>query len=288
MLRSLISGVSGIQQFQEKMDVIGNNIANVNTTGFKSARVDFADTFSDTLRSSSAASGTSSGTPGIQIGTGVALSAIRNIYTQGALARTGYATDVAVSGDGFFIVRDPVNNTSYATRAGDFRLDANNFLTNDNGLHVQGFTDSGLTTRGDIVIDATDRPATIDPTATMTSFSIDTEGKIKVKMSDGSEYARGQILLQRFSDPQSLQKEGANLYSGIGSAGPLGGNSSPVSQAPGTNGLGRIQDGALELSNVDLASEFTEMITTQRAFQASARIITTSDEMLQELVNLKR
>src|SRR3954466_15476492 len=84
MLRCLISGVSGIQQFQEKMDVIGNNIANVNTTGFKSARVDFADAFSDTLRNSSSATGTSSGTPALQIGSGVATSAIRNIYTQGA------------------------------------------------------------------------------------------------------------------------------------------------------------------------------------------------------------
>ncbi|HEY0456681.1 MAG TPA: flagellar hook-basal body complex protein [Verrucomicrobiae bacterium] len=287
MIRSLNSGVSGIQQFQEEMDVIGNNIANVNTTGFKSARVDFADAFSDTLRSSSAASGNSSGTPSIQIGSGVTTTSIRNIYTQGAVTRTGYSTDLAVSGDGFFVVRDPVNDSNYVTRAGNFRLDSNNFLTNDNGLHVQGFTDPGLTTRGDIVIDASQRPSNIDPTATMSSYSIDTEGKITIKMSDGSEFVRGQILMQRFSDPQSLQKEGLNLYSGIGSAGPLGGNSSPTAEAPGTNGLGRIESGALELSNVDLAGEFTSMITTQRAFQASARVITTSDEMLQELVNLK-
>ena len=111
---------------------------------------------------------------------------------------------------------------------------------------------------------------------------------VKVRLSDGSEYTRGQVLLQRFSDPQALQKEGLNLYSGIGSAGPLGGGTAPLAEAPGTNGLGRIESGALELSNVDLANEFTSMITTQRAFQASARIITTSDEMLQELVNLKR
>src|ERR1041385_8457196 len=106
MIRSLTSGVSGIQQFQEQMDVIGNNIANVNTTGFKSARVDFADTFSQTLRGSSGANGTSSGVSAIQIGSGVTTSAIRNIYTQGGLVGTGVQTDLGVSGEGFFIVRD--------------------------------------------------------------------------------------------------------------------------------------------------------------------------------------
>jgi flagellar hook protein FlgE len=288
MIRSLNSGVSGIQQFQEKMDVIGNNIANVNTTGFKSARLDFADAFSDTLRTSSSATGTSSGTPAIQIGSGVGTSAVRNIYTQGAITTTGYQTDMAISGDGFFVVRDPVTNVNFVTRAGNFRLDANNFLVTDSGLRVQGFNDNGLTTRGDIAVDASQVPATTTPGATMTAFSIDLEGHVKVKMSDGSEFTRGQILLQRFSDPQSLQKEGLNLYSGIGSAGPLGGNTAPLSQAPGSNGLGRIESGALELSNVDLAGQFTDMITTQRAFQACARVITTSDEMLQELVSLKR
>jgi flagellar hook protein FlgE len=122
----------------------------------------------------------------------------------------------------------------------------------------------------------------------MVSFAIDTEGKVNVNLSDGTQFVRAQILLQNFANPQGLMKEGGNLYSGIGAAGPLGGSASPTPAAPGTNGLGRIQAGALELSNVDLATEFTNLITTQRAYQANARIITTSDEMLQELVNLKR
>jgi flagellar hook protein FlgE len=288
MVRSLNSGISGIQQFQQRMDVISNNIANVNTTGFKSGRTDFADSFSQTLRSSSPASGSASGTSAIQIGSGVVTAAIKNIYTQGSVTRTGFQTDLAVSGDGFFVVRDPVTSVEFVTRAGDFRLDANGFLTTNTGLHVQGFSDSALTTRGDVQVDGTQRPLTLDPAATFSSFSIDTEGFIKVLLSDGSGYTRGQVLLQRFSDPQALQKEGQNLYSGISSAGPLGGAAAPQAEAPGSNGLGRIDTGALELSNVDLANEFTSMITTQRAFQASARIITTSDEMLQELVNLKR
>ena len=119
------------------------------------------------------------------------------------------------------------------------------------------------------------------------TFVIGTPGAYNVNLSDGTQFVRGQILMQNFRDPQGLVKEGDNLYSGIGSAGPLGG-ATPTMAAADTNGLGRIQAGALELSNVDLANEFTSMITAQRAFQATSRIITTSDEMLQELVNLKR
>jgi flagellar hook protein FlgE len=249
--------------------------------------VDFADSLSDTLRGSTAATATTSGSSAIQIGTGVTTSSIKNIFGQGALVRTGSQTDLMVTGNGFFVVRDPVSDFQYVTRAGNFRLDANGYLVTDSGMRVQGFSDSGLSTRGDILVDATGRPATSSPTAVMTSWSISPEGEIKIKLSDGSEYVRGQILLQSFSDPQALTKEGQNLFSGIGSAGPLGG-STPTAAAPGTNGLGRIESGALELSNVDLAQEFADMIVAQRAFQANARIITTSDEMLQELVNLKR
>jgi flagellar hook protein FlgE len=288
MLRSLTSAISGLQSFQQRMDVIGNNVANVNTVAFKSARMGLADSFSQTLRSSSASSGTTSGTSAMQIGSGVMISAIENIYTQGALTRTGVITDLAVTGAGFFVVRDPITDSTFVTRAGDFRVDENNFLVSNSGLRVQGFSDGSLTTIGDIVVDATGMPSTSDPTATMVSFAIDIEGKVNINLTDGTQFVRGQILMQNFSAPQGLMKEGNNLYSPIGAAGPIGGATSPTPAAAGTNGLGRIQSGALELSNVDLANEFTNLITTQRAYQANARIITTSDEMLQELVNLKR
>ncbi|MFM1770089.1 MAG: hypothetical protein RJA22_2618 [Verrucomicrobiota bacterium] len=290
MIRSLTTGISGIQNFQGEMDVISNNIANVNTVAYKSARVDFADSFSQTLRESSGGDGTTAGTLPLQVGTGVVTTATKNLFTQGAISRTGLTTDLAISGDGFFIVRDPVSLSEFATRAGDFRLDANGYLTSNTGLRIQGFSDSGLATPGDVRIhdDPATRPAGVSATADFASFSIASDGKIKIRLSNGEEYTRGQILMQRFNDPQILTKEGNNLYSGIAAAGPLGGSGSPASAAPGTNGLGFIESGALESSNVDLANEFANMITTQRGFQASARIITTSDEMLQELVNLKR
>ena len=276
-----------MQQFQERMDVIGNNIANVNTTAFKSARTDFADAFSQTLNSSNSGTADARSTP-MQVGTGVTTATIRNNYGWGALSGTGISTDLAVNGDGFFVVRDTASNEQLATRAGEFQRDSGGYLVTGDGHRVQGFSNSGLSTRGDILIDAGDRPAGASATAAFEGFSIDKDGKVSVKLTDGTVYTRGQILLQNFSDPQALRKEGGNLYSGLAGAGPLGGADAPASGAPGSSGLGTIQSGYLELSNVDLANEFAGLITTQRAFQASARIITTSDEFMQELVNLKR
>ena len=288
MLRSLTSAISGLQSFQQRLDVIGNNIANVNTTGFKGARVGLSDSFSQTLRSSSAGTGGSSGVSSMQIGLGVGIQSISNLYTQGALSRTSVGTDLAITSAGYFVVKDPVSSNEYVTRAGDFTVDESGYLVTNSGMRVQGFDDSALTNIGDILIDTTGMPATSDPTATMVSFAIDLEGKVNVNLTDGTQFVRAQLLLQNFSNPQGLMKEGNNLYSNIGAAGPLGGATSPTPAAAGTNGLGKIQAGALELSNVDLATEFTSLITTQRAYQANARVITTSDEMLQELVNLKR
>jgi flagellar hook protein FlgE len=274
MLRSLNSGVSAMQQFQERMDVIGNNVANVNTTGYKSARVDFSDTLSQTLRGAGPA-----GT--MQVGTGVTTSSITNQFVQGAIARTGSQTDLAISGEGFFEVQDATTGAQFLTRAGEFHLNENGYLTTSTGLRVQGYSDSGLATVGDIQIDGTGSGAAAGATAG--SYSIGTDGIVNVRMSDGTEFVRGQVLLQTVRAPQALMKEGNNLFSGLTAAGAL---ATPV--APGSAGLGRLLSGALEMSNVDLANEFSSLITTQRAFQASARIITTSDEMLQEMVNLKR
>ncbi|MFA6543933.1 MAG: flagellar hook-basal body complex protein [Limisphaerales bacterium] len=281
MMRSLSSGVSAIQQFQGQLDVIGNNISNSNTIAFKSGRMDFADSFSQTL--AAAGAGRGSNVAAQQIGSGVTTGGIHNQFTQGTVSTTGVSTDLALQGDGFFVVKDGITGAEYATRAGDFRLDASGNLVTNKGLRVQGYSDAGLTTRGNITVDGTGRPATADPTASVVSFAFDLQGRLNVRLSDGTEFVRGQVLLQRFNDPQALSKEGDNLYSGFGTAGALA-----QIEAPSTNGLGSVQAGALELSNVDLAGEFAGMITAQRGFQASARIITTSDEILQELVNLKR
>lgn len=275
MMDSLQSGVSGLQQFQLAIDVIGNNIANVNTTGYKSAEINFADTFSRTLASSG--SGET-----MQVGTGVTTSSIRNQFTAGSVSPTGNPLDLAITGsNGFFIVNDS-SGIQYATRAGEFHTDKDGYLLNQQNYRVQGFTDTGLSARGDIKIDATGATGAA-ANSTISQINIGTDGKIKVRLSDGTEFVRGQVLLQNFTSPQNLQKEGANLWSGIAAAGPMS-----QTEAPGTKGLSQIKSGALEMSNVDLAGEMASLITTQRAFQANARIVTTSDEVLQEIVNLKR
>lgn len=165
-------------------------------------------------------------------------------------------------------------------------MDSSGYLVTDKGMRVQGYNDTSLSTVGDIQIDSTG--SSNASTASYSSYSIDAQGKINVNMSDNSQFVRGQVLLMSFQNPQALLKSGNSLYSGIDMAGPLGGAGSAAPAAPGTSGLGKIESGSLESSNVDLTSEFANMITSQRAFQANAKIITTSDEILQEIVGLKR
>jgi flagellar hook protein FlgE len=284
LLTSLTSAVSGLDAFQEQMDVIGNNIANVDTTGFKAVSTTFADSFSDTLRVATGATSTTSGSSSIQVGTGVSVTSTPSNWTQGAINTTGVSSDLAVSGNGFFTVKDTVTGNSYVTRDGEFTTDSQGYLVTATGERVQGFSDAALSTTGDIKIDLTGMPATSDPNSSIVSYSIDGQGKVNVNLSDGTSFVRGQVLLQNFQDPGALTKEGNNLFSGMAAAGPTTAN--PV--APGTAGLGTIQSGAVESSNVDLSTEMANLITAQRAFEANSKIITTSDEMLQTLVNMKR
>jgi flagellar hook protein FlgE len=178
------------------------------------------------------------------------------------------------------MVRDTVTNAQYATQDGTFSVDSNGYLVTATGERVQGYSDAGLTTLGDIKIDTTGEPAT--STGTITSYTIDNQGKINVNLSDGSSFVRGQVLMQNFQDPAVLVSEGNNLYSNMAEAGGL-----TKIAAAGTNGLGTIQSGALEGSNVDLANEMANLITAQRAFESNSKIVTTSDELLQDVVNMK-
>ena len=155
MLSSLTSAVSGLEDFQEQMDVIGNNIANVDTTGFKAGTVDFADAFSNTLQAPSAASGTSNGSSSVQVGTGVEITGINSNWSQGALSTTGVPSDLAISGNGFFMVQDPLTQDQFATRAGDFSVSTSGYLVTDTGEQVLGYSDAGLSTTGPIKIDTT-------------------------------------------------------------------------------------------------------------------------------------
>lgn len=260
MLRSLYSGVSGMKNFQTKLDVIGNNIANVNTYGFKKGRTTFSDLISQSISLAQAPAGGNGGINAKQVGLGSQAGSIDTIHTQGSLQSTGRPLDLAITGDGYFIVSDGA--TDYYTRTGNFYFDADRNIVNSDGLVLQG---TGI----NIPADAQ-------------SFSIGKNGAITYVNAAGVTANGGQIQIAKFNNPEGLEKVGGNVFRESQNSG------DPVTNNPGTNGLGDINSGFLEMSNVDLTDEFTDMIVAQRGFQSNSKIITTSDEILQEIVNLKR
>ncbi|MEF3304821.1 flagellar hook-basal body complex protein [Paenibacillus sp. GYB003] len=272
MLRSLYSGVSGMRGFQTKLDVIGNNIANVNTIGFKGSRAMFKDILSQTVAGVTAPLDGNGGVNAKQIGLGVTLAAIDTIHTPGSAMTTNVVTDVRIDGDGFFAVRDGEDGGIFLTRDGNFKIDAAGQIVTSDGYRVMGADD---------VLPAID-------TAAVTAFSIDQNGQfIGVNVDGTSAPIDGmQIALVKVTNPSGLEKVGGNMYRVTPNA--MEGDivfSAPNDPAVGT---GAIISGQLEMSNVDLTGEFTEMIVAQRGFQANSKIITTSDEVLQEVLGLKR
>lgn len=400
LIGSLNSGISALRNFARGLEVIGNNIANVNSTAFKGSRTKYTDSFSQFLKqpATSPTDGNGSNAAAAQIGLGVQIAGIQTSFLQGGLTTTGQSTDLAISGSGFFQVRNAGNNRLYATRAGDFRTDDRGYLTTNDGNRLQGLTggfvsyDSVIlngqlsfrksstppTATGDIRVDfnptfdngrLTNAPYHVDsagepildgsgnripatkiygsnaaghlifpadatgtevlvnnlpvtaaagtylvdvngaldlgddgvpvlaPTDAevlnsvpkMQAFSFLTNGDLNVFLTNGDMFVGGRVLLMDFQDPTALVREGANLFSGFDAAGVIGSTMLNGSDnTPGSYGLGVIQGGTLELSNVDLTEEFANIITTQRSFQAGSRIITVSDDILNEVVNLKR
>jgi flagellar hook protein FlgE len=263
MLRSLNSGVSGLRAFQTKLDVIGNNIANVNTTGFKKSRVVFEDLFSQTLKGATAPSANgeplSGGINPLQVGLGTKVASVENLYTPGSPTTTNNPNDLYIDGNGFFVVKK--GEEEFLTRAGNFSLDSNNQFVNPDGM---------------ILLDGTGNPLQIP--ADSVSYTIDANGVITGVQSDGTLVVGEKIRIATVVNPSGLNKLGGSLYSLTPNSGPV---QTGVSDA-------KIITGTLEMSNVDLAEEMTDMITAQRGFQANSKIITTSDTILDELINLKR
>ena len=284
MMRSMFAGVSGMKSHQQMMDVIGDNIANVNSSGFKASRVVFQDTLSQLMKDGSGATATAGAINPAQVGLGVKLNAIDSVVTQGAIQNTGRPSDVAIQGNGYFPVQLADGSQSY-TRSGSFSLDAASHLVDPAGGILRGWTGDG----GEVDTSAEPAlltiPATTDGSeegARLRSFSIGPDGKVNAVYANGEAKTVGQVALATFENPAGLIKSGDGRLR----PGPASGTATLV--AAGVNGAGNLAAGALEMSNVDLAQEFTNMIIAQRGFQANSKIISTSDELLQELVNLKR
>jgi flagellar hook protein FlgE len=311
MLRSMYAGISGLRGFQSKLDVIGNNIANVNTPGYKKSRIEFADILSQTTAGGTApnpnAAPPTAGTNPKQIGLGSTVGAIDVIHTQGNLMTTNVPSDLAIQGNGFFMVSpngDPaLDNTRkdfYLTRAGNFQVDAAGNLVNNNGMFVLNSNGKPINLLTSVTGGT---PAPTGTDAKVDSYSIGQDGSITVNWSDSTP-ASGKavsiddtekIAVGYITNPAGLNKVGGNLYSWSPSADVTVGKNSNAMGAfdalagvAGKAGRGDIVEGELEMSNTDLSEEFTEMIVAQRGFQANSRIITTSDSILQELVDLKR
>lgn len=287
LIGTLGSGVSALRTFMKGLEVIGANIANVNTSGYKASQASYVENFSNILQRSAPSSGTTGNNPSIGIGTGVSLAGVNTDFGQGSLAPTGKTTDLGISGNGFFRVKNVFDGSEYASRAGDFRWDDQGYLVNQQGFRVQGATGTGLATVGDIQL------GTPPPGAQRQSVTIDKSGNVVEFYSDGTSATTNQVLIQMYTDPAALVREGNNLYSGLIAAGPVGAaaNTSDLQVSvnkPNTNGLGSIQAGTLELSNVDLTDQFANLITTQRSFQAASRLVTVSDSVLEDIVNLKQ
>ena len=279
MLPSMYSGVSGLLTHQQRMNVIGNDIANVNTVGYKQSEVTFKEAFVSTLRNPTP------GTPGQQVGLGVQTAQIARNFSGGALMQTGMASNLALSGNGFFVVNDALGNRQYFSRAGDYVLDIDPatreaFLINSDGKRLQGIMGdeaaSDMTGKG--LGDLED----IRLPADTTDYAIGFDGLLYVSVAGADPVAMGRVAVANFDNPGGLKSEGGNLFSNTQAA------SLQTLSNPGENGMAQIFQGYLENSNVDLAREFTDMIITQRGFQANSRTISTSDDMLQELLMLKR
>ena len=399
MLRSLFSGITGLRQHQTLMDVVSNNIANVNTTGFKASSVVFEDTLSQTLKNAASPTTTAGGLNPAQVGLGVQLGAIGTNFGQGSAQNTGKSTDLMIQGDGFFVVKG-ATETAY-TRSGAFTFDTNGRLVTAEGALVQGWTgtngvvntdnpvadiivpagilvpptpsttvnlggniSAGMTTAmtlgatvydgaglahalrivltpsgaGSSTVDVEEGPpasitgtqgtaiftatGTFDPSSTPASitladgtpitvdlaaltqfggpkslsvtavdgaaagslqqFQIGADGSVLGIFSNGQKLVMAKLALANFNNPPGLEKIGntsfrATVNSGLAQVG-----------TAGSGGRGQLLGSTLEMSNVDLAQEFTNLIIAQRGFQANSRVITTSDQMLQDLVDIKR
>lgn len=260
MIRSLWTAKTGLESQQFNVDVISNNLANVSTNGFKRSRAVFEDLLYQTLRQPGAQSSQQTQLPsGLQVGTGARPVATERLFTQGNLQQTGNSRDVAIQGNGFFQVLLPDGTTAY-TRDGSFQSDSQGQLVTSSGFPVQ---------------------PTITIPANALSVTIAKDGTVSALVPGNATPVQvGSLQLVGFVNPVGLQSFGENLYLQTAASG------TPTPNTPGTNGLGLLNQGYVETSNVNVVEELVNMIQTQRAYEINSKAIQTSDQMLQKLAQL--
>ena len=262
MIRSLWTAASGMQGQQKSIDVVANNLANVNTTGFKKSRADFQDLIYQNLKTTGSPATNATQVPtGIQIGLGSRLAAVTKIFTAGDFTQTGNELDIAIEGDGFFHITLPDGTTGYS-RAGAFKRDSTGQIVTSDGNPLS--------------------PSLTIPN-NATKINIGSDGTVSVQQAGQSATTTvGSIQLAAFSNPSGLSSLGKNIYL------PTDASGTATTGTPGQNGTGTIAQGLLEMSNVNVAEEMVNMIVSQRAYEINSKAVQASDEMLQTANNLKR
>lgn len=262
MMRSLWTAATGMQAQTTNIDVISNNLANVNTAGFKRSRADFQDLLYDTMRPPGTDAGNGSQVPtGIQIGHGTRTVATHKIFSQGDFQNTSNELDMAIEGQGFFQVIQSNGDVAF-TRAGNFKIDSEGRIVSPDGFLLE--------------------PEVTVPVDAL-AISIGSTGIVSVMQAGQAEPTEvGTIELARFVNPAGLQSIGRNLFTRTGASGEA------TTGQPGEDGFGAIAQGYLEMSNVSIVDEMVNMITAQRAYEINSKAIQTADEMLQTSNNLKR
>ncbi len=289
MMRGMDSAISGLEAHQTMLDVTANNLANVDTIGYKAQRTTFVDQLSQNLSAATGPNGFNGGSNAKQVGLGVSVGSIDNLMGTGSQQTTGNALDVYIQGDGFLQVGngDPGTTSPYTnnlpstvdyTRAGNLKLNAQGYLTAQNGAYVVGSTKPSS--------DPTNQPTYINVPPGSTNLAIGQDGSVSYTDEDstsptfGQTKTAGYISLATFPNEAGLQREGGSMWSATASSG------AATTGTPNVGGYGQTISGAVEMSNVDLATEFTNMITAERGYQANSKVITTADSMLQTVVNM--
>ena len=262
MIRALYTSASGMNSQQMNLDLIANNLANVNTTGFKKSKIEFQDLLYQENKAAGAEAGAGQVTPGgIQIGHGSRPVSTSKIFTTGELVETGEKFDVAIHGDGLFQILLPTGEQGF-TRDGSFKVSANGNVVTAEGYELQ----IGL-------------PA-MQPN--FTNLSIAPTGEVTAYTQDGQAEALGNVELSRFPNPQGLKNIGRNIYIETAASGP------PEAGQPGQDGFGQLAQGYLEMSNVKVVEEMVNLIKAQRAYEVNSKAIQAADEMMQRSNGLKR
>ena len=292
MMSGMYAAISGLDAHQTMLDVTANNLANVDTTGYKAQSAQFSDELSQLIAPGTTANGFSAGTNPLQVGLGTEIGSIDNVMTAGGVESTGNATDVAIQGNGWLRVANgnvsttpPTLDATQYTRAGDLTFNASGYLCTQTGQYVLGYAAQQNATTGQwspVTTGSTPANNAIIVPPGSTNVTIGADGSVNYQTPAGASVTAGYISLATFPNQAGLQRNGGSLWSATAASG------AETAGQPGTAGFGETISGELEQSNVDMGTEFTNMIEAERGYQANASTITTADQMMQTAVHMKQ